>query len=432
MEFDFFLYWRKKSGCITAKKMASELPRPLLMMVARFVASDRLKKPVDFFQRLRALRLTNRTMRDVADSALRGELALVLRIVLPQLVSTQRLLRAMTEDTKLAQRVVETKSTSPGILRRLVDLSDAASGNDDAARHARALIDSAKGLLRESLERATVGTGDKKVRMYDDPKGLADKVIERLKRGDRYEPITDKLVYKVRTFLMVTSTDRAECKYGPLCLWDVSAVADFNFACSKLHNVPLFTSDLYWDTSSATQMTNMFSGNVEFKGDLSTWDVSKVVDMRHMFQRAGIEDSGIGNWNTASLVDAASMFKEAKNISVDLDLSGWDTKQCTNMTAMFQGSAIVDCGLGRWDVTNADTTGMLDGATSFRGDLTKWTSDKQQATALAAGRVSVASVSAGSSGFGTKPSTEKQIQKIFAEAARRRVVTGSEPGCTIL
>ena len=73
---------------------------------------------------------------------------------------------------------------------------------------------------------------------------------------------------------------------------------------------------------------------------------------------------------------------------------------------------------------------MLSGATRFTGDLTKWPSDKQP-PALAAKRAS----SRVSAGFGTKPNIEKQIQKIFADAARKktsRVVTGSEPGCTIL
>jgi hypothetical protein len=158
--------------------MERRLGHQILMMVARFVASDRLEKPEGFFQRLRALfalRLTSGTMRNVADSvvsgselrgyALRDDLALVLRIALPQLVSTQRLLNGMKNDAKLAKSVVQTKSSSPGILSRLVELSKAARGNDAAAaENAKALIGSARDLLLDSLMRATVGTAIKKRR----------------------------------------------------------------------------------------------------------------------------------------------------------------------------------------------------------------------------------------------------------------------------
>jgi hypothetical protein len=163
--------------------MERSLPHTLLMMVARFVASDRLENPVGFFKRLRAMRLTNTKMKDAADYALSGHAALVLRIALPQLVSTRRLLDGMKNNTKLARSVVETKSTSPGILSRLVELSKTARGEDPeskaAAEHAKALIDSARDLLRDSLARATVGTDtttpSSKVPMYDDPEGLAKK-----------------------------------------------------------------------------------------------------------------------------------------------------------------------------------------------------------------------------------------------------------------
>ena len=94
--------------------MASDLGHDILMMVARFVARDRLENPVGFFRRLRAMRLIGKPMKDAVDSALRGHAALVLRIALPQLVSTRRLLDGMKNDTKLARSVVETKSTSPG------------------------------------------------------------------------------------------------------------------------------------------------------------------------------------------------------------------------------------------------------------------------------------------------------------------------------
>lgn len=365
--------------------MERSLPHTLLMMVARFVASDRLENPVGFFKRLRAMRLTNTKMKDAADYALSGHAALVLRIALPQLVSTKLLLDAMKNDTKLAKSVVQTKSTSPGILRRLVELSEAATRTDpeskDAAKHARALIDSARDLLRDSLARATIGTDTttppSKVPMYDDPEGLANKVIERLKSGPRYEKVTADPDRKVRVFLQGTRAERSACEYGPLCIWDVSAI-NCNFACSTMSRVPVFNSDLYWDTRSVTTMINMFHGNSEFKGDLSTWDVRKVTNMAGMFFGSGIEDSGIGDWNTASLEDAGAMFVRTRYLSMDIDLSGWTTGKCTNMLGMFRGSTLADGKIGKWDVANADTTNMLRDAPNFKGNLGNWPDTKQR------------------------------------------------------
>ena len=268
----------------------------------------------------------------------------------------------------------KTEDTS-GILSRLVELSKTASSKDPEhkalADNARDRIDSAKGLLRDSLARATVGTGETREKMYDDPDKLADMVIAKLKSGP-YEPIEDKLGEKVGEFIGFNPKRRDESKYGPLCLWDVSAIKNFEAVCSTL----LFNSDLYWNTSSATEMSFMFKDNTEFKGDLSTWDVSKVLGMSYMFKGAGIVDSGIGNWNTGSMDSARGMFQDAKNLSQDLDLSKWNTSKCERMRRMFQESAIINSGIGNWDVRKADTRYMLKG-TYFTGSLDNWDQDKK-------------------------------------------------------
>jgi surface protein len=217
--------------------------------------------------------------------------------------------------------------------------------------------------------------------MYDDPRGLADKVIEKLKTG-KYEQVTGMLYEEVKTFVMGTSAERAECKYGPLCVWNVCALTNFRYACSPEVPETCFTSDLYWNTSSADDMSYAFAGNTEFKGDLSTWDVSKVANMAGMFLKAGIEDSGIGDWNTASLEKAESMFHEAGNLSRDLDLSGWTMGKCTNMTAMFQGSAIIDNGIGKWKVNDLAFTDFMLSDTHFKGAFKEGWPEKRQTLAL--------------------------------------------------
>jgi surface protein len=426
--------------------MERDLGHQILMMVARFVASDRLENPVGFFKRLRAMRLTNTKMKDAADYALSGHAALVLRIALPQLVSTKLLLEAMKNDAKLAKSVVQTKSTSPGILSRLVELSEAARCEGAAAEHAKALIDSARDLLRDSLARATIGTDTttppSKVPMYDDPEGLANKVIERLKSGPRYEQITADPGRKVRVFLQGTSAERSACEYGPLCIWDVSAI-NCNFACSELAMCPVFNSDLYWDTRSVTTMAHMFHGNSEFKGDLSTWDVRKVTDMAGMFFGSGIEDSGIGDWNTASLEGASAMFFKTSYLSMDIDLSGWTTGKCTNMVGMFRGSTLVDGKIGKWDVANANTTNMLRDAPKFKGNLGNWHDTKQRLALTGSDQLGfgldalsarpVRPVRPEKSARPVRPENpEKDIRRLLAKEHRTQTRQSADSNCTIL
>ncbi len=268
------------------------LPDSVLVRVATFVASNCVENPKGAIERLLKLRASKRLMA-VAETVICGPVARVMRTMLPQFLSTRA-------------GMITARSSSPGfracILSRLVDLSEAARRGDPGAAHAAALIESARDLLRESLESATVGTERTKGPMYDDPEQLAHEVIERLKRRP-FEPITENLETTVRGFLRGTSDARAKCTHGPMCLWDVSAIADFSWSCATaVPNVaPPFNSDLFWNTSSAANMGGMFCKNTEFKGDLSTWDVSNVTHMNGMFEGAGIEDSGIGNWNTSNV-----------------------------------------------------------------------------------------------------------------------------------
>jgi hypothetical protein len=123
-------------------------------------------------------------------------------------------------------------------------------------------------------------------------------------------------------------------------------------------------------------MRSMFLHNAQFKGYIGTWDVREVKDMGTMFQGAGIEDSGIGSWNTKGLSSARSMFKGAQGLSEGLDLSRWTFGPNPNLSSIFEGSGIVDCGIGNWDVSGAKTDGMLMGADKFTGFMSlkppKW------------------------------------------------------------
>ena len=200
----------------------------------------------------------------------------------------------MGRDRVIASEVLAVprqREASVAILSRLVDLSKLARGEEASEKEraiARKLIDTARPDLLESLRNATVG----QQQMYHEPEALADEVIERLKGPTKkegsarnagkadvmsqgaYDPIPgsdSELKTAVGKFISNKRGERADLikKHGPLCLWDVSAVKSFYFTCSVL-----FSSDLFWDTSSVTIMLGTFRDNAQFKGYIGTWDVS--------------------------------------------------------------------------------------------------------------------------------------------------------------
>jgi hypothetical protein len=367
---------------VTVVTDITKIPDVLLRRVARFVAQD-AQDAQDGAASLVALRSSSRRMRDAVDPA---ALAEAMRAAPTQILSTRRLLLKLKDDPELARSFVGCTTHSAVILSRLVDLSKAVKSapsseslTEDEKKNVQAvavqIIESARGPLIESLKRATV----KGEPMYDDPHRLADEVIERLKSGG-YPRIPTVVTYAngymdefhmirkaIEKFVSSTRSERSHSTFGPLCLWDVSGTRDFDSACRANTN---FSSDLYWDTSSATSMQKAFAHNREFMGDVSTWDVSKVMDMSMMFYGSGIRNSGIAYWNTARLDYAGGMFS-GSSIQPDVDLSKWNTKNCIDMSRMFENTSIVDSGIGHWDVSSAKTDYMLQG-TRFTGDLDKW------------------------------------------------------------
>jgi hypothetical protein len=428
----------------------ARVPEEVLLLIAAFVSESGLRDgPGDegvverICRRIRALSETSTTLRAACMAVVRPALALAMRLALPQTVRTSTMLACMLKDSVLAGDLLRENAhhlESAAILSRLVDLSHAAAiarahvaaarrlrRPDAAARSERALnevivplIESARPALRSSLGRATV----RSERMYRDHHMVADAAIERLKIRP-YQPVDQALRagmqirHLVDRFVRDAHRDRAWMTetLGPLCLWDVSSTHDMDGACAYLR----FDSDLFWNTGSVTSMREMLCGNEEFRGYVGTWDVSSVECMFGMFDSTAIEDSGIGNWNTASLTDAGYMLSNAQHLSRCLDLSGWKFGPSPSMRGMFARSAIADCGIGEWDVTNADTWGMLSEANDFTGYMRlmqKWPAEKSEDADVPAERQR----SFGGVGFGLARTRTIHtiIARAFADALRRR------------
>jgi hypothetical protein len=158
-------------------------------------------------------------------------------------------------------------------------------------------------------------------------------------------------------------------------------------------------------------MGGMFTRNTEFKGDLSVWDVKKVKMMSGMFEEAGIENSGIGQWDTESLTYACTMFEGAKGLSIDIDLSKWNTGNLRWMVRMFRDSALVDGGIGNWAVTSSASTSRLLSGTYFTGTLDRWPPEKRSQALQ--GVLSRSTLSPHQR-FGTKYSRDDRIGMGFA------------------
>jgi hypothetical protein len=276
-------------------------------------------------------------------------------------------------------------------------------------------IESARPALRASLARATVGTGP----MYPNVDDVLEAAIARLK-GSGYEKIPNgKLNDTVTEFIQDVIEGRdGTRRFGPMCLWDVSEVQNFQLACSVNITGINFNSDLFWDTGSAEAMDSMFFNNADFKGYVGTWDVSGVEWMGGMFNRAGIEDSGIANWNTRSVLDASHMFYMAPSLSESLNLSGWVFDPKPDLGSMFAESSIVDCGIGEWKVKHADVSSMLFRAYRFTGNLEKWPPEKVRDAEVPVLPPGVR----GGAGFGSaafaRADIESQIAALFARELR--------------
>jgi hypothetical protein len=105
----------------------------------------------------------------------------------------------------------------------------------------------------------------------------------------------------------------------------------------------------------------------------------------------------------------------------EADLSKWNTKSCENMSYMFAKTAIVDSGIGRWNVSAAKTDYMLQG-TRFSGNLENWPA-KQRADAVN-GVLSRFGATSRLTRFGTAELLD--LRSVFADLARAKSAQRAE------
>ena len=97
-------------------------------------------------------------------------------------------------------------------------------------------------------------------------------------------------------------------------------------------------------TTLVTDMSDLFYGNGPYDvpnknnffntNDITSWDTSNVTNFHGMFEaenHTGSFNQNISYWNTSSATDMSGMF-------TNQDIGSWDTSNVTNMSWMFNNT----------------------------------------------------------------------------------------------
>lgn len=150
---------------------------------------------------------------------------------------------------------------------------------------------------------------------------------------------------------------------------DVSSVTNFQNcfnSCPKLLTLDLSS----WDTSSATNMSGMFSNsfntfaNLEnVNVNLAGWDVTNVTNTSYMFNGCRYVKSygDLSGWVFSSVTNAQRMFYQNTNLGKDgasFDVSNFDFGAVTNMSDLFyECQYLTDFSfLSSWNISSSLTT----------------------------------------------------------------------------
>lgn len=146
-------------------------------------------------------------------------------------------------------------------------------------------------------------------------------------------------VSKVRNFRFMfqgATNSAGESGNVDLSSWKTASAEDMTYMFSET-DLDYFKGISGLDTSHATSLSGVFreSKTAGTHTDISSWDTSKATDMSQMFQGDNLDDfTGINRLDVSNAENLDSMFSSARS-STPLDLSAWDTGSATNMEFMF-------------------------------------------------------------------------------------------------
>ena len=137
----------------------------------------------------------------------------------------------------------------------------------------------------------------------------------------------------------------ATVTYGPIALWNVSAISD---------------------------MSDLFAFKSTFNGDISGWNVGNVTTMYQMFYQAPAFNQPLNSWNISQVTNISGMFM-AMNSTFNQPLNLWNVSQVTDMSRMFFFARAFNQPLDLWNVSRGPDMGqMFYGAATFNQPLNSW------------------------------------------------------------
>ena len=119
----------------------------------------------------------------------------------------------------------------------------------------------------------------------------------------------------------------------------INDMSEMFSGCDQLIGFSNKSNDYYWDTSSVTNMRQMFGKCKELiKLDgISKWDISKVTNLSQMFYCCQnlISLPDISNWDTRNVINMSHLFYYCSKLKYLPDISKWNTSKVENMESLF-------------------------------------------------------------------------------------------------
>lgn len=171
---------------------------------------------------------------------------------------------------------------------------------------------------------------------------------------------------------------------GDVSNWGMGKVTDMQGIFANMPNLTSLPGIGNWDVSKNDWFTCMFQNDYSLtKLDLTGWSTDAATYMDNMFfdDYSLTQVSGLTGFKTGQVMSMHAMFyidteKGHSGSLTSLDVSGWDTRQVTDMSDMFsgQGKLTQIQGLSDWNVSAVtDMSGIFNNDYSFDHiDLSGW------------------------------------------------------------
>ncbi len=151
--------------------------------------------------------------------------------------------------------------------------------------------------------------------------------------------------------------------------WNTSSVTDMS---NLFQGTTIFNQNIgSWNTTNVTRMDGMFFNALAFNQNIGGWITSSLTNTAFMFLGAIVFDQNIGSWNMALVSDTNNMFSNAP--AFNQNINNWNTGNVINMSGMFANARAFNQNIGSWNTTNViDMSSMFFGAVAFNQNLNLW------------------------------------------------------------